>query len=44
LSQPASSTQPITASFRDPAGSPFHDQGRVPRIVNALGAAGQERA
>ena len=35
-------TQSIAASFRDPAGSLFHYQGRVLRIVNPLGAADLE--
>ena len=39
MSQPASSAQSITASFRDPAGSLFRYQGRVLRVVNAIGAA-----
>jgi len=42
LSQPAPPTQSITASFRDPAGSLFRHQGRVLRVVNALGAADLE--
>jgi hypothetical protein len=39
LSEPALPTQPIAASFRDPAGSLFRYQGRVLRVVNAIGAA-----
>ena len=42
MSQPAPPTQPITASFRDPAGSLFHYQGRILRIVNGIGAADLE--
>ena len=42
LSEPAPPTQPITASFRDPAGSLFRYQGRVLRVVNAIGAADLE--
>jgi len=42
LSPSAPPTPPITASFRDPAGSLFHYQGRILRIVNALGAADLE--
>jgi hypothetical protein len=39
LSSPPPPTPSITASFRDPAGSLLHYQGRILRIVNALGAA-----
>ena len=39
MSEPALPTQPIAASFRDPAGSLFRYQGRVLRVVNAIGAA-----
>jgi hypothetical protein len=42
LNPPAPSVPPISASFRDPAGSLFHYQGRVLRVVNALGAADLE--
>ena len=42
MSEPATRTQPITASFRDPAGSLFRYQGRVLRVVNAIGAADLE--
>ena len=42
MSPSAPPTPPITASFRDPAGSLFHYQGRILRIVNALGAADLE--
>ena len=42
MTDPAPATQPITASFRDPAGSLFHYQGRVLRVVNAIGAADLE--
>ena len=42
MSQPALPTPPITASFRDPAGSLFRYHGRVLRVVNALGAADLE--
>src|ERR1039457_6340775 len=38
----SSPTQSITASFRDPAGSLLHYQGRILRIVNPLGAADLE--
>ncbi|MCX6626807.1 MAG: methyltransferase domain-containing protein [Candidatus Solibacter sp.] len=42
MSQPAPPTQAITASFRDPAGSLFRYQGRVLRVVNAIGVADLE--
>src|ERR1039457_540332 len=42
LSLPPPPTQSIPASFRDPAGSLLHYQGRILRIVNALGAADLE--
>ena len=42
MSQPAPPTPPITASFRDPAGSLFRYQGRVLRVVNAIGVADLE--
>jgi 2-polyprenyl-3-methyl-5-hydroxy-6-metoxy-1,4-benzoquinol methylase len=42
LREPAPPTQAITASFRDPAGSLFHYQGRILRVVNAIGAADLE--
>ena len=42
MSEPAPSAQSITASFRDPAGSLFRYQGRVLRVVNAIGAADLE--
>jgi SAM-dependent methyltransferase len=42
LTDPAPAAYPITASFRDPAGSLFHYQGRVLRVVNAIGAADLE--
>jgi predicted nicotinamide N-methyase len=42
LSQPAPPTPPITASFRDPAGSLFRYQGRVLRVVNGIGVADLE--
>ena len=39
MSQPAPPTPPLTASFRDPAGSLFRYQGRVLRVVNEIGVA-----
>lgn len=42
MSGKASVTHPISASFRDPAGSLFHYQGRILRVVNAIGAADLE--
>jgi SAM-dependent methyltransferase len=42
LTDRAAAAHPITASFRDPAGSLFHYQGRVLRVVNAIGAADLE--
>ena len=42
MSEPAPPTQSIAASFRDPAGSTFRYQGRILRIVNAIGAADLE--
>jgi hypothetical protein len=42
LNEPAPPTQPITTSFRDPAGSLFRYQGRVLRVVNAIGAVDLE--
>jgi SAM-dependent methyltransferase len=38
LSEPATRTDSITASFRDPAGSLFRYRGRVLRVVNHIGA------
>ena len=42
MNPPSPTTQSITASFRDPAGSLLHYQGRILRIVNPLGAADLE--
>jgi hypothetical protein len=41
LSESASLTRtyPLTASFRDPAGSLFHHHGRILRVVNPVGVA-----
>ncbi|MEO8372048.1 MAG: SAM-dependent methyltransferase, partial [Candidatus Solibacter sp.] len=42
MNSAAHSTPSISASFRDPAGSLFRYQGRILRVVNALGAADLE--
>ena len=39
LNQPALDARPISASFRDPAGSLSRYHGRIPRVINAFGAA-----
>src|SRR5450432_3795986 len=39
VSEPAIHQPAETASFRDPAGSLFHHQGRILRIVNPIGVA-----
>ena len=42
MSQPLDSAPPITASFRDPAGSLFRYGSRVLRVVNSIGVADLE--
>lgn len=42
MSQQSDSAPPITASFRDPAGSLFRYHGRVLRVVNSIGVADLE--